>query len=76
MPDENETVRVEYETVRVENETVAEQPSTVAKPIVAADALWWRCPFCGVANGTPEVDTCACGATKQPGGVAARAAAD
>jgi hypothetical protein len=32
------------------------------RQIVTATAQSWTCPFCGVANGIPEVVVCACGA--------------
>jgi hypothetical protein len=42
------------------------------RQIAAATAQSWTCPFCGVANGIPEVVVCACGAALVGDGTAGR----
>lgn len=37
-------------------------PSTEALPIVRQTTVEWECPFCGNANGIPEITVCGCGA--------------
>ena len=48
---------------------------TTGKLITNRGAQYWECPFCKVANGTPEMTVCAeCGAVLD--GVSARKAED
>lgn len=37
-------------------------PTTGTRPIARQTTVEWECPFCGNANGIPEITVCACGA--------------
>lgn len=37
-------------------------PIVESLPITRQTTVEWECPFCGIANGIPEITVCACGA--------------
>lgn len=47
-------------------------PITGTLPIERQTTVEWECPFCGNANGIPEITTCVCGAVRDGSNVTAR----
>lgn len=39
-------------------------PAATSLPIIRQTTVEWGCPFCGRANGIPEITVCGCGAVR------------
>lgn len=39
-------------------------PIVESMPIARLTTVEWECPFCGNANGIPEITVCGCGAVR------------